>query len=183
MNIKIKYLLGIVIIAMLLFSIFYINIEHEYDLTLPDEVKTDEHYLDVSYQKEEPIEDETVLGILEIAKINLNATVKEGSTAEILKEYVGHITETAKYDGNIGLAAHNRLNKYSYFARINELKEGDRIKYKTKFYIREYKVVKKEVIYDTDWSYLKNTNDNRITMITCIKNKPNQRLCVQAVEI
>ena len=24
-------------------------------------------------------------------------------------------------DGNIGLAAHNRLNKYSYFARINEL--------------------------------------------------------------
>lgn len=183
MNKKIKYLLGIVIIAMLLFSIFYINIEHKYDLTLPEEVKTDENYLDVSYQKEEPIEDETVLGILEIDKINLKATVKEGSTAEILKEYVGHITETAKYDGNIGLAAHNRLNKYSYFARLNELKEGDRIKYKTKFYVREYKIVKKKVIYDTDWSYLKNTNDNRITMITCIKNKPNQRLCVQAIEI
>ena len=42
MNKKIKYLLGIVIIAMLLLSIFYINTEHEYDLTLPDEVKTDE---------------------------------------------------------------------------------------------------------------------------------------------
>lgn len=183
MNKKIRYLLGIVVFAMLLLSIFYINTEHEYDLTLPDEVTTDESYLDVSYQKEEPIEDETVLGILEIDKINLKATVKEGSTAEVLKEYIGHITETAKYDGNIGLAAHNRLNKYSYFARLNELKEDDIIKYKTKFYSRKYKIIKKDVIYDTDWSHLKNTNDNRITMITCIKNKPNQRLCVQAVEI
>ena len=183
MNRIIKYFLGIVIIAMLLFSIFYINNEHEYDLTLPDEVTTDENYIDISYKKEEPIEDESVLGILEIDKIDLKATVKEGSNTEVLKEYIGHITETSKYDGNIGLAAHNRLNKYSYFARLNELKEGDIIKYKTKFYTREYKIVKKKVIYDTDWTYLKNTNDNRITRITCIKNKPNQRLCVQAVEI
>ena len=183
MNRIIKYFLGIVIIAMLLFSIFYINNEHEYDLTLPDEVTTDENYIDISYKKEEPIEDESVLGILEIDKIDLKATVKEGSNTEVLIEYIGHITETSKYDGNIGLAAHNRLNKYSYFARLNELKEGDIIKYKTKFYTREYKIVKKKVIYDTDWTYLKNTNDNRITMITCIKNKPNQRLCVQAVEI
>ena len=77
MNRIIKYFLGIVIIAMLLFSIFYINNEHEYDLTLPDEVTTDENYIDISYKKEEPIEDESVLGILEIDKIDLKATVKE----------------------------------------------------------------------------------------------------------
>lgn len=178
----IKYVIGIVIVAILVFSVFFISSEHEYDLTKIEEVKTDEEYINIKYDKEEKIEDESVLGILTIEKINLKATVKEGSTEEILKEYIGHITETAKYDGNIGLAAHNRLNKYSYFARINELEQGDKIIYKTKFYTRTYIVIKKKVIYDTDWTELKNSKDNRITLITCIKDKPNQRLCIQAIE-
>lgn len=177
-----KYISGVVIIAILVFSIYYMSSDHEYDLVKLEELKTDEDYIDITYDKEEKIEDENILGILTIDKINLKATVKEGSTEETLKEYIGHMIETAKYDGNIGLAAHNRANKYSYFARINELEKGDKIIYKTKFYERTYKVNKKVVIYDTDWSYLENTKDNRITMITCIKNKPNQRLCVQAVE-
>lgn len=178
----IKCIFGVVIVAILLFSIPFIFSEHEYELTKVEEVKTDENYISVTYEKEERIEDESVLGILTIEKINLKGTVKEGSTEEVLKEYIGHISETAKYDGNIGLAAHNRGNKYSYFARINELEKGDKIIYKTKFYERTYVVSKKVVIYDTDWSYLETTKDNRITMITCIKDKPNQRLCVQAIE-
>ena len=177
-----KCILGIVIFAMLVFSIFYMFSEHEYDLTKVEEVTTDEEYKNVIYDKEEKIEDDNILGILTIEKINWRATVKDGSTQEILKEYIGHISETAKYDGNIGLAAHNRANKYSYFARMNELEHGDKLIYKTKFYTRTYIVNKKKVIYDTDWSELKNTEDNRITMITCIKDKPNQRLCVQAIE-
>lgn len=177
-----KYVLGIVLIAMLVFSILYMHTDHEYDLVKIEEVKTDENYINIKYDKEETLKDEDVLGILTIEKINLKATVKEGSTEEILKEYIGHMVETAKYDGNIGLAAHNRANKYSYFARINELEKDDKIVYKTKFYTRTYKVTKKVVIYDTDWSYLQATKDNRITMITCIQNKPNQRLCVQAIE-
>mgnify|MGYP003291242927 CR=1 FL=1 len=78
--------------------------------------------------------------------------------------------------------SHNRGTEYAYFARLNELEKGDKIIYKTKFYERTYIVTKKKVIYDTDWSDLQTTKDNRITMITCIANKPNQRLCVQAVE-
>lgn len=178
-----KYVLGVVIVAILIFSVFYINSEHEYDLTKVEDVVTDENYINIVYEKEEPIEDESVLGILSIEKINLKATVKEGSTQEVLRDYIGHISETAKYDGNIGLAAHNRLNKYSYFARLNELEIGDKVVYKTKFYTRTYKVIKKVVIYDTDWSYLENTADNRLTMLTCIKDKPGQRLLVQAIEI
>lgn len=176
------YILGVVVLAILLFSMFYMSSDHEYDLTKIEEIQTDENYINIQYDKQEKLEDETVLGILTIEKIDLKATVKEGSTQEVLKEYIGHISETAKYDGNIGLAAHNRLNKYSYFARLNELEIGDKITYKTKFCTRIYEISKKAVIYDTDWSYLKNTKDNRITMITCIKDKPNQRLCVQAIE-
>lgn len=179
----IPYVLCVVIVAILLLSIFYLFSYHEYDLIKVEEVTTDETYTNITYDKQEKIEDESVLGILTIDKIGLKATVKEGSTKEILKDYIGHIAETDQYDGNIGLAAHNRWNEYSYFARLNELKKGDIIIYQTKFYTRTYQVIKKVVIYDTDWSYLQKTKDNRLTLITCIANKPNQRLCVQAVEI
>ena len=181
----IKFFACIVIVAILVFSMFYMSSDHEYDLTKVEDVKTDENYINVIYEETQELEeiiDDSILGILTIEKINLEATVKEGSTEEVLSKYIGHMPETSKYDGNIGLAAHNRGNKYSYFARINELEKGDKIIYKTKFYERTYVVTKKKVIYDTDWSYLQATKDNRITMITCIANKPNQRLCVQAVE-
>ena len=125
--------------------------------------------------------EEDLIGSLKIEKINLNGTVKEGSTNEILRDYIGHIEETAKYDGNVGLAAHNRGNKYSYFARINELEPGDEIVYTTKYGERKYIVDTKKEILETDWSKLEGTTDNRLTLITCIKNKVNQRLCVQAV--
>lgn len=126
--------------------------------------------------------EEDLIGSLKIEKINLNGTVKEGSTNEILRDYIGHIEETAKYDGNVGLAAHNRGNKYSYFARINELEPGDEIVYTTKYGERKYIVDTKKEILETDWSNLEGTSDNRLTLITCIKNKVNQRLCVQAIQ-
>lgn len=126
--------------------------------------------------------EEDLIGSLKIEKINLNGTVKEGSTNEILRDYIGHIEETAKYDGNVGLAAHNRGNKYSYFARLNELEPGDEIVYTTKYGERKYVVDTKKEILETDWSKLEGTTDNRLTLITCIKNKVNQRLCVQAVQ-
>lgn len=126
--------------------------------------------------------EEDLIGALKIEKINLNGTVKEGSTNEILRDYIGHIEETAKYDGNVGLAAHNRGNKYSYFARLNELEPGDEIVYTTKYGERKYIVDTKKEILETDWSNLEGTSDNRLTLITCIKNKVNQRLCVQAVQ-
>ena len=126
--------------------------------------------------------EEDLIGSLKIEKINLNGTVKEGSTNETLRDYIGHIEETAKYDGNVGLAAHNRGNKYSYFARINELEPGDEIVYTTKYGERKYIVDTKKEILETDWSNLEGTSDNRLTLITCIKNKVNQRLCVQAVQ-
>ena len=180
-----RCILGVVFVAILLLTIPFIYLKKDYELTGIKDVKTDENYINVVYEETEKLEeiiDESILGILTIEKIGLKAKVKEGSTQDILMKYIGQMPETAKYEGNIGLAAHNRGTKYSYFARLNELEKGDKIVYKTKFYERTYIVTKKVVIYDTDWSYLQTTKDNRITMITCIANKPNQRLCIQAVE-
>lgn len=173
--------LVIVAVLLLLFSGMYLFKEHDYDLVEVQDVKTDENYIDITYDKEEDVLQDDVLGILTIEKIGLNATVKEGSTSDVLAEYVGHISETSKYDGNIGLAAHNRFNKYSYFARINELQNGDIITYKTKYGTKEYIVNKKSVIYETDWSVLEDDGTNKLTLITCIANKRSQRLCVQAI--
>jgi len=179
------YILGVVFVAILLLSIPFISSEKEYELTKMEDIKTDKSYINVVYEEPEELEeiiDDSILGILTIEKIGLRAKVKEGSTQDILMEYIGHMPETAKYEGNIGLAAHNRGTEYAYFSRLNELEKGDKVIYKTKFYERTYVVTKKKVIYDTDWSHLQTTQDNRITMITCIANKPSQRLCVQAVE-
>ena len=126
---------------------------------------------------------EDLLGILKIEKIGLEAPVKEGSTDEVLKEYIGHIEETPTYNGNVCLAAHNRGDNPAYFKRLNELIEGDIIIYKTNNGSRNYKVERVEVILETDWTLFANTKDNRLTMLTCIINRPSQRLCVQAVEI
>ena len=155
-----------------------------YDNKLVDAnvVTTDSNYENITYEKEEKLEND-LIGILKIEKIGLKATVKEGSNSKILKDYIGHTEGTSLYDGNICLAAHNRGNKYSYFARLNELKNGDIVKYTTNFYTREYKINSIKTIFETDLTILENTNENKITMITCIKNKRNQRLCVQAVQI
>ncbi len=176
-------------VFMLVISIILVYYFYNYSNKLVDinKIKTDSGYENVVYEsvisdEEYSLEDD-FLGILEIQKIGLKATIKEGSSNEVLKKYIGHIEETSKYDGNVGLAAHNRGNEYSYFARLNELKIGDIVTYKTKFYERKYKVDNIQAIFETDWSKLENTEENKLTMITCISNKRNQRLCVQAVEI
>lgn len=140
---------------------------------------------EITYEEKEEQSEEKetdILGTLIIEKINLTGKVKEGSTDEILEEYIGHMENTAQYDGNIGLAAHNRGNEYPYFARLNELDIGDEIIYQTKYGERTYVVESKAEILDTDWSLLENTEENKLTLITCINNKVNQRLCVQAVQ-
>ena len=180
---KVKIICVIIIILLLAgTSIFLINNKNK-DLASAQDIQTDVEFENITYDKAEDIWDDSVLGIITIDKIGLNATVKEGTSSETLLNYIGHIEETATYDGNIGLAGHNRGCENSYFARISELENGDIITYKTKFYEKQYKVDNIKVILDTDWSLLENTTENKITLITCVANKEKQRLCVQATEI
>lgn len=174
-----------VIVCVAIISWITFNLVDFYDTELvnPDEIQTDSKYENIVYNQEENILDENILGILSIEKIQLKASVKEGTDDETLKNYIGHIENTSIYDGNVGLAAHNRGYKNSYFARINELEIGDIITYQTKFYTRKYKVDNIQTILETDWSLLENTERNKLTLITCIANKRVQRLCIQATEV
>ena len=83
----------------------------------------------------------------------------------------------------MGLAGHNRGYEYNYFENLKKLKKEDEIIYKYLDYKETYKIDKIEIIKNTDWSYLNNTEENRITLITCVENEPQYRRCIQAVQI
>lgn len=131
---------------------------------------------------EEKTKEKENVWYVEIPKINLKANIKEGTTKEIMDDYIGHFEETEKDKGNVGLAAHNRGYKNNYFERLKELEEGDRIYYTYKGNVREYVVTKHVIIKDTDWSYLEETEKNTITLITCVENEPEYRRCIQGQE-
>lgn len=150
-----------------------------------------------NYNKEEIVEedknrniDEVVLNQytdnswrIYIPKINLDAPILDGTSQENLRRGVTHFEETPVFDGNVCLAAHNRGYKYNYFQELKRLEIGDIITYQKDQSNRTYSVVWKGKIKETDLSYLKNTKENILTLITCVENMPELRLCVQAYEI
>ncbi len=119
---------------------------------------------------------------LEIPKIGLVANIAEGTTDAILNKYVGHFEESQLEDGNVCLAAHNRGYDVNYFSRLKELNLNDEIIYIVHGKKKIYKVSLITIINDTDWTLLENTNENKITLITCVENVPEKRRCIQAIE-
>lgn len=118
-----------------------------------------------------------------IPSIGLEANIAEGTTSEVMNQYVGHFDNTSKWNGNVALAAHNRGYPVNYFANLKKIKKGEIIEYYWNGEKRKYQVETITKIQDTDWTYLANTRDNRITLITCVENEPAYRRCVQAIEI
>ena len=100
-----------------------------------------------------------------------------------MDECIGHFENTIRWDGNVGLAAHNRGYPVNYFENIKILQIGDEIIYKYGTQTRVYAVSIIVIIEDTDWDYLNDTEENRITLITCVEDKPRLRRVIQGVEI
>lgn len=127
------------------------------------------------------------MGVLTIPKLELSAPVyetEEGGEIESMTKGVAHFAVTSAWEGNIGLCSHNvaPAGAVAYFRDIHRLKEGDTLSYKTALGERAYKVTEIKEISEDDWSFLSRTDDNRLTLITCITGKPSLRLLVQAVE-
>ena len=124
------------------------------------------------------------IGTLTIPSILLeNAPINEGIELSTLSHSIGHFPFTAIYDGNVCLASHNRGSNADYFKNLHKLKVGDEIYYQSIFGTKRYMVESINTIQETDFTYIGQTYDNRITLITCIANKPELRLCVQAKEL
>lgn len=115
-----------------------------------------------------------------IEKLNLEANIKEGEEENNIKENVGHYKESNYLKGNVSLKAYNTGENKNYFANLKELKIDDEIKYiiNEKEYI--YKV-KENIIIDNEYEYAKKQyNEDKLTLITYIKDIDNKKRCVIA---
>jgi len=56
-------------------------------------------------------------------------------------------------------------------------------RYKSELFELRNKVDSQKEIINTDWSVTLNTDENMITLITCVTGQPEKRLCVQAKEV
>lgn len=123
--------------------------------------------------------DDETIGIIKIPKIKFEGQIYEGTSLDVLSKGVGHFDNSPYLDGNVCLAAHNTSK---FWANLKALKKGDLITYENFLGTREYKVSEITQIEETDWTKLENTEENMLTLITCVKGNKSKRLCVCAVE-
>ena len=122
------------------------------------------------------------LGTLKIPTLALSVKVYEDESLESLAKGAGHFKSTSCWDGNVAIAAHNR-GVANHFGQIHTLEKGDRITYTTKLGTRTYEVFFVGQIEETDFSRLGRSSENLMTLITCVRDVPELRWCVQAREV
>lgn len=153
------------------------------NITNNEESKEEKNIEETETEKQEKMEEIPYEWGISIPTINLKAQISEGTTKEVMDKYVGHFVDTGVIKGNICLGAHNRGYPVNYFENIKSLNKNDLIFYKKENKTYCFKIEIVTVIRDTDWTYLEETEDNRITLITCVENEPDYRRCVQAIEV
>jgi len=183
----IKYILIVVITIISLFSakilLSFIPDKGLNDNAIEENQNIQDGEVEEIDQDSLPYTEETI-GKLKIPKLEIEAEIKEGIDLEILANSIGHFKNSSLWDGNVALASHNRGSSVAhYFEGIHLLDVGDEIIYITNMGERRYKVFSQKEISNTDWSVTLNTDENIITLITCVTGQPEKRLCVQAKEV
>ena len=130
---------------------------------------------------------------IEIEKMNLNANIKEGTSNEIIRNEVGHYTDSSVFYGIIELKAFNTGENNNYFANLKELQIDDEIKYTVNNLQSTYKVISNKIIdsnnidnskeeYSKIYEYIKRENNiaknDILILITYVKDMPNKYRCV-----
>ena len=119
------------------------------------------------------------IGSLKIPSIGVDVKIYQGTDDAALRYGVGHFENTSIWKGNVAIAGHNR-GVNSYFGKIHTLKPGATIQLTTKIGTRKYQVDRMAKIAATDVSVLSARQNDIITLITCVRDQPEYRWCVQA---
>lgn len=119
------------------------------------------------------------LGTLKIPTLGLSVKVYQGTDPDALRKGAGHFASTSIWEGNVAIAGHNR-GVNNHFGKIHTLDIGDTIKLTTQLGTRSYEVYSVSKIGVDDTSVLSDSTENIITLVTCVKNQPDYRWCVQA---
>jgi sortase A len=122
------------------------------------------------------------IGTLYVARTGKTITVYEGESLDNLAKGAGHFSSTSAWDGNVSIAGHNRGSS-AYFSFVKDLQSGDALTYTTRYGARTYKVYSKTQINEYDNLPLSWSDENILTLITCIANVPELRCSVIAREV
>ena len=121
------------------------------------------------------------LGTLKIPALSLTVKIYEGTDSNALKKGAGHFSNSSIWNGNVCIAGHNR-GVNNHFGQIHVLGTGDTITYTTKLGTRSYTVTSVAKVPETDTIGTTASDDNRLTLYTCVKNQSAYRWMVCAVE-
>jgi sortase A len=107
----------------------------------------------------------SVIGRLEIPRLNLTVMVREGADEITLSRAVGHIPGTALPGaiGNVGLAGH----RDTFFRKLMNIRADDTIELETTEGKYRYVVESTRIVTPRDVSVLKASGGETLTLVTC----------------
>jgi sortase A len=116
-------------------------------------------------ERSEPRETGSLVGRIEIPRIDVSAIVLEGVDKKTLRRGVGRIPETALPgdEGNVGLAAH----RDSFFRGLKDIRKNDIITLKTLDDTYYYRVSWTEIVLPEDTHVLEDSGVPELTLVTC----------------
>lgn len=119
---------------------------------------------------------------LDIPSVGISEDIYESTSDEAMKKGLGHFDATSGWEGNIGLAGHNR-GTYGRMYKLENLKVGDTMTYTTSYGTKTYRVVSISTCSTTDTTGLLQDGTNKITLYTCVKNNPSVKRMVVAQQV
>lgn len=107
----------------------------------------------------------TMIGRIEIPRLDVSAIIRAGVDARTLQLAVGHIPGTALpgHAGNVGLAAH----RDTFFRRLQDIEPDDEIRVVTLWGTAVYRVERTNVVTPEDGWVLDATPTPVLTLVTC----------------
>lgn len=107
----------------------------------------------------------SVIGRLQIPRLQLSAMVREGADGKTLHRAVGHIPGTALpgYAGNVALAGH----RDTFFRALRDIKKDDTIEFETESGTYRYLVESTEIVGPRDVGVLAASHGQTLTLVTC----------------
>jgi sortase A len=107
----------------------------------------------------------SVVGRIEIPRLEVAAIVRAGSDARTLQLAVGHIPGTALpgETGNVGLAGH----RDTFFRRLRNIRSDDEIRVTTPDGTYVYQVARTDIVQPNDIWVLDPTAAPTLTLVTC----------------
>jgi LPXTG-site transpeptidase (sortase) family protein len=117
------------------------------------------------YARRPPMATGSLIGRIEIPRIEISTVVREGTDSKTLKRSAGHVPETALpgEHGNVGIAAH----RDSFFRNLRNVREGDTIRVTTTWGVFEYQVDSLQIVLPKNIEVLDPTPAPSMTLVTC----------------